>query len=725
MQIDLPELEKTLVSLAVELLRAPHEYPDLIVSAADPQGEVPREAMRVTQHYLTALLAYGFPVGYDAVKQAADWFATPFPTEQHSRVDMMEMTRLEAVLSVRPSHESVAPRLRQLVDQSTDDGQFDLQSDNLYFDTLWALKVLNMSRRANVLDSLISTKRLGELVDDLLQTKLTDKDLALALNLRYELRGNLTKDQQNRFLQKLLDNWHKNSGLWDVPADMIWIPDGLRKQQITVGEMRAHRDPFRKMIVSSCYVVENLAPLIDLYPEVAPTLRGAVELWWNVFYENPAQMLHELFPKPYDYVIMLARTLITVRALLNEPLIEWGATHIYEELVAKPDKSAESQVRRSLRRVLEQLIAVDFVGEPEALRLGMSTASVVRVRPHVKSLYDDTRLNLADSLVIKYGPHDAIEAERASYKKLPDAIQSCFVRIPQDTYSDPDERRSYVVMPDLHDYTTLFENVRTISQLRKPLTRELPTFLLYMHQGSDWTTVPAPHGIIQELYLLPLQMHISAIFKHLRETAVLTDEADKAVMADLYLRLNDLCADLLRRQNDLEQFPRAYMHGDLHSRNIMLRHNSRRNNGDQELDFKLIDLEKFSPEGDAAMDLGELLVDLDLILVDIRKRNDKDHPLAILSRALSNAYHDFARKRQDDGFATRVPLAQARFLFRVAKSKTRMIDADLKRNKSAVATAREILRHCTAAADYLDSVLAGAGSGSNGSSPVPLPEEER
>src|SRR5262245_1407814 len=119
MQIELPELEKTLVALAVELLRAPHEYPDLIISAADAQGDVPREAMRVTQHYLSALLAYGFPVGYEAVKQAADWVATPFPTEQHSRIDMMEMTRLEALLSVRPAQESVAPRLRQLVDQST------------------------------------------------------------------------------------------------------------------------------------------------------------------------------------------------------------------------------------------------------------------------------------------------------------------------------------------------------------------------------------------------------------------------------------------------------------------------------------------------------------------------------------------------------------------------------------------------------------------------------
>lgn len=722
MQIDLPELEKTLVELAVELLRAPQQYPDLIVPAPDAQGEVPRDAMRVTLHYLTALLAYGFPVGYDAVRQAADWFSTPFPAGQHTRIDMLEMSRLEALLSVRPAHESVIPRLRQLIDQRTDDGQFDIQSESSYFDTLWALKVLNMARRHNLLADLLPGEQLGELVDDLLQTRMPDKDLALALSLRCDLHGTLSDDQRAKYLKKLLDNWQKNGGLWAVPSDMVWLPESLRKQQLSMGEMRAHRDPFRKMILNSCYVVENLAPLCDFYPEAAPCARGAMELWWSVFHANPAQMLHELFPKPYDYVIMLARTLITLRSLIDAPLIDCGATHIYEQLLAKRDQSAESQVRRSLRRVLEKLIAVDLVGEPEALRLGLSSANVMRVRPHVESLYDQSVFNLADTLVIKYGPRESIEAERASYKRLPDAIQPCFVRIPQDTFSDPDEQRSYVVMPDLHDYTTLFENVRTIAQIQKALTRELPGFLLYMHQGNDWNTVPAPRGIIQDLYLLPMQMHISAIFKHLRDSAVLTDGADQKAVTELYVRLNDLGADLLRRHYDLENFPRAYMHGDLHSRNIMLRQNLRRNPSDHELDFKLIDLEKFSIEGDAAMDLGELLVDLDMLLVDIRKRNDKDHPLAILSRALTDAYRGFAEQRHDDDFEKRVSLGQARFAIRVAKSKTRLIDADLQNNRSAAATAREILRHCDAAAGYLERVLAGAGSGTNGTSRVALPE---
>jgi len=733
MQMELPEFEKTLVALAVELLGTPQEYSDYVIAQPDAQGEVSRKAMRVTLHYLTALLAYGFPVGYGAVRQVAEWFVAPFPTEQHDRLEMMEMSRLEALLSLRPIHESVMPRLRQLMVQSSDDGLFDLDSSNIYFDTLWSLKVLNMARRANLPESVISVERLREQVDDYLQTKLTDKDLALALNLRYELHGSLTEQQQERHLQKLLDNWQRNNGLWDVPSGMAWIPDNLRRQQLSFAELRAQRDPFRKMILSTCYVVENLAPLIDLYPDIVPTLRGSVELWWNVFYQNPTQVLHELFPEPYDYVIMLARTLIMLRALVNEPLIEWGATRTYDELIAKRDKSAESHVRRNLRRVLEQLIVIDFDHEPEELRHGLSGANIVRVQPHIQSWYDESNLKLADSLIIKYGAKEDIDAERANYQVLPDSIQNCYVRIPRDTYSDAEEGVSYVVIRDLHDYVTLYEGVRNnLGQLQKPLMRELPPFLLYTHAGGEHDVASAPPGIIQDLYLLPMQTGISTIFKALRDRTLLIEDGDRAVASHLYLRLNDLCADLLRRQSQLEKFPKAYMHGDLHSRNIMIRQNARRNNLDQELDFKLIDLEKFSPDGDAAMDLGELLVDLEVLLIDIRNRSDRrQHPLAILARTLHDAYHGFAENRHDDLFEARLALAQARFSIRIAKGKTRLLDpAHRKTQPSATDhTVSDILHHCESAATYLETVLSKIGSGSETSTSTPpsvsLPEEER
>ncbi len=596
--IELPELEKTLVTLAVDLLRAPQEHPDLVVSEPDAQGEVTRNAVRVTLHYFTALLAYGFPVGYAAVRQAADWFSTPFPTNQHSRIEMIEMSRLEALLSISPKRELVTVRLRQLVDQSTSEGQFDLQSENPYFDTLWSLKVLNMARKTGVLDDLISPSRLKSLVDAHLPLSFADKDLALALNLRFELYGGLTNAQNKRYLQKLLGNWQNNGGLWDVPRDMAWIPENLRKQQLSAGEIRANRDAFRKMILSTCYVIENLAPLAEQFPEVTPALRGAVELWWSVFYQNPSETLRELFPKPYDRIMMLARTLIMLRALFNEPLIEWGATHIYEELVAQHGIAEETEQRRNLRHVLQRLIAVDIEGEPDSLRLGLSESNVVRVRPHVQSLYDETRMSFAETLIVKYGPKVSIQAERESFTKLPDSIRDCFVRIPQDTYADSESGLSYVAMPDLHEHSTLYENIRSVAQIQPALMNELPPFLIHMHRGSDWSPVSASRGIVGDLYLLPMQFHIANIFKYLWEMEgfVLPDEAERSAAQALQQRLTERCADLTMHQFALEKFPKAYMHGDLHSRNIMIRRNTRLANGGNELDFKLIDLENLIPK---------------------------------------------------------------------------------------------------------------------------------
>ena len=67
--------------------------------------------------------------------------------------------------------------------------------------------------------------------------------------------------------------------------------------------------------------------------------------------------------------------------------------------------------------------------------------------------------------------------------------------------------------------------------------------------------------------------------------------------------------------------------------NIMLRQNLRRNPSDHELDFA--DRSgKSASKATRRWTWARMPVDL-MLLVDIRKRNDKDHPLAILSRALT------------------------------------------------------------------------------------------
>src|SRR4029079_17153781 len=144
----------------------------------------------------------------------------------------------------------------------------------------------------------------------------------------------------------------------------------------------------------------------------------------------------------------------------------------------------------------------------------------------------------------------------------------------------------------------------------------------------------------------------------------------------------DVIGNLVRHQLELEDFPLACMHGDLHTRNIMVRRLKRSENPerDNEIDFKLIDLEKFRRSGDAALDAGELLVDLE-ILRATRNNDPARDPHAALIHAVEQTYADFAAEREDKTFAIRMQLGQARSIIRIAKGRTKQGELSLKESR--------------------------------------------
>src|SRR6185295_19520094 len=92
----------------------------------------------------------------------------------------------------------------------------------------------------------------------------------------------------------------------------------------------------REMIISTCYVIENLLPLADVHPELEEVARRAMELWWSVFSgENAVGTLRALFPSGYDYLLIVCRTLVSVRAYMGQPLINWVAAHLHRRLAAQ------------------------------------------------------------------------------------------------------------------------------------------------------------------------------------------------------------------------------------------------------------------------------------------------------------------------------------------------------------------------------------------------------
>ncbi|MEZ4669511.1 MAG: hypothetical protein R3E39_16530 [Anaerolineae bacterium] len=713
----LPEIEQTVGDLVLDLLRARAEHPELVLSSPqDARGEVSSNAVRVTQHYTSALLAYGFAPEQQELREAADWFATPFPSDLHRRIDAVEMNRLEGLLSLRPTSDFVLPRLEQLARQRVTDDYFEIGGTPA-FDTLWSIKVMAQARETGVLNGIMPEESLREWAAKMVEINHRDKDLALALRLRYDLKSKLTAAQQKKYVEKLIKIAEQSGGFWGLAQDMRALGENMHRGQLFPEQIADHRETFREMILSTCYVIENMMPLVDVYPQIEPLLRRAMELWWGVF-SGPGVVntLRGLFPNPYDYLLIVCRTLVTARVYINQPLINWVAVYIHRKLAAQQVRPAEPEDTESIRKALKNWIRVDLEKLPEPLRLGMSDSNVVRIHPFIANPMqpedDSFKLNIpnADSLIVKYGPIEEIDLERDNYARLPPAIRDCFVNIPQPSFVDNDRRRAFVIMADLNRYRTLSDALNKVPQIHEALTHELGTFLVRVHMGEGHGRRTVQEGLLLQLYLLPMQQHVRRIFSYVLENRLLDTDDNIKHANQLQRDLLDRIGHLVRYQLELEDFPIACMHGDLHSRNIMVRRLKQRREGEGEVDFKLIDLEKFRRVGDAALDAGELLVDLE-ILRATRNNDPARDPHAALIKAVEQTYADFAAEREDSTFALRVRLGQARSLIRIAKGRTKQGELALKESRKgpAIRVAFDVLDDATQAIAHLDAVVSALG----------------
>jgi hypothetical protein len=717
---ELPDFEQTVADLVLDLLRAPRLHSELILTdAQDARGEAPADSIRLSYHYIRALLAYGFTVEQEELADAAAWFSTPFDP-QRGRIDTVEMNRLEALLNLRPSDEQVYPRLNQLIRQRTFDGYFDL-GGSPDFDTLWVLNLMTMAKEVSVLNGLMGQDDLKEWSARMIAPNHRDKDMALALRLRYSLAGKFTA-QQKRSLTSLMNGAKLHHGMWGLTTDTAWLAERMRHHELTPGEIADHRETFREMMLSTCYVIENLMPLTIPYPEIRPNIRQAMELWWGVFHGKDAvDVLRALFPMPYDYLLIVSRTLVSLRAYTGKPLILGGAAHLHRQMAQQQIKQTKSPDYENMRLALRNWLEVDLEQAPRPLRLGMSDSNVVQVKPLVRNPMlpedDSARLHIpyASTLVVKFGPLDEINKERENYALLPATIRDSFVRVPQASYVDEERRRAYVIMSDLSHYQTVYEALSRIPQIQDALARELGYFLLHMHRGDARPPRNATWGLLWQLYLLPMQEHVERIFSYIRDNSLLDRKTKQPQANSIQRTLLDLIGSLVRYQLKLEEFPIAYAHGDLHTRNIMVRQLKRRRDEefreqDHELDFKLIDLEKVRRDGDAALDAGELFVDLELMMNSLRGSSDK-RPIQNLIDSLQFTYNEFAQERHDPNFNTRVQLARARAIIRVAKGRTKAGENALRESRrgQAISIAHEALRYAEQAVIYLESVLEACG----------------
>ena len=715
---DLPDLEVTITQLIVELLLIEKErrFPQLILGNTEDKTSV-----RTTLHYARALLAYGISPESDALRPIIDWFDQPFPQRENDLIDPQEMNRLIILLLARPHKDNVQSRLEHLSGQEHD-GDFDVQPGWGAFDTLWALEAFSLAQDRQVLSPRYMTEdRLKTHLERLLNNREMRKvkDVALALRLQHQYFGGLTKKHEVE-LRRLVKVANDNRGVWGMEEigwltqRMAWVDEFVHGSRLLPQEVREYQDPFRRVVLSTCMVIENLAPLQAAYPEIVPTLDCAMKLWWTQFHGRHAiETLRNLFPKPYDfdYLRVVCRTLRAVQAYAGAPLVDLNTVnvHLLHELAEMKKDLSESLEVRNIKAALRSWLRIDLDREVEPLKLGFSEANVVRVYPVIWSPLTSANHKAVtfpgESVIIKYGPRSEIEHERNNYGKLPSGIQDHFVRIPETTYTDLQTGLAYVVMQDLHDYKTLYEVHSLLARDVVAVADQLGNFLKQMHEGGTSVTRPVTKSLLREIYLRKMMEYIDRIFDFVWEYKVF--EKTQTFVNEIQHELFDCIGELIRQQLAIRDFPAAYMHGDLHLRNIMIRGAddaaATQNRG---LNFRLIDLEYLTPEGDAAFDAGQLLIDIDLVSRE-ESRFDSQRRLASLGEELEIVYKKFGEARNDATFNLRVELAKARALLRIAKGKTKRGSKYLRERQSAQADqmAEEVISHAAEALTYMQNVM--------------------
>lgn len=722
-QLLLPELEKTVNELVLELLLIDSEdrHSELIYAKSED-----RQALRITMHYVMALLAYGFQLQDPELKRALLYFDKPFPRKPGDFMNASEINRLMVLLYLAPRKASVDTRLRQLVRQQSN-GYFDIQPGWQAYDTLWALENLVLARKQGVLsESIITTENLQYHLNTILNRHemKRDKDLALALGLQYKLYGRLQPEHE-ALLREMLAFSEQNKGMWGMREfewrmpQMRWFQSMVEGRSLTYDMVKGDSDDdnpennfkfFRKIIISTCMMVEYLSPLMDDYPEVRESLTRGLQTWWGQFKgRNTLTTLRELFPKPndYEYLLVLSRTIRAVSAYVQQPLRQLDPVFLLRELAKIKTNLSESPEARNLKQAVRHWVHIDMIGAVEQLKLGFSEANVVRVYPYIGSpLTDDDEQGswINHSLVVKYGPDEAISSERRHYEKLPSAIRDYFVRIPDAVYTDPDANLTYVVMQDLKNYRTLYEVYSAVARQVNEVGDQLGNFLCRMHEGGSSVVKKAEPALLRDMYLGKMLEHIDRVFNFVYDNHLFEHQS---ITHEIQYELFDCLGTIIQRQKMLENFPAACMHGDLHLRNIMVRGldntHGRHNIG---MTFKLIDLEFFHIEGDAAFDAGELMIDLDLVAHEGEKLEYHGEMMKLCD-LIQQRYQTFRNQRGDEMFDTRVELAKARALLRIAKGKTKRGQRYIKteQHSQAQQIAEQVVTHATAALGYLRNVV--------------------
>lgn len=638
--------------------------------------EYSQDTLSLTNYFVAALRACGYDRGR-YLDGTIDWVLGELP-ESVEPVDKSGMNRFEILLQAQVTAEELEAHglppdypqqmLRQLLDQREEPASYRIKDVTGWFANVWALKLLVMAQEAGLNKSRATRQIMKEdiraiLDDESHPTRRYHGVLGLALNLYYRLHGHL-EPRHKRLLDELASANEKRQGLWNIRAELLeQLPD-LKRYGFSANIGKNDRQSWREALVGTCHVIETLAPLRQESPGVAPALERAMAALFDIFGGDPHRILQS-FQKDYDWTLIMCRLLVAGEAYGGPDFRRLLLSILVDGMPVEKNGWDREEVTQALLNSFE----VSYDSEPNRLTLGLSGAQVLRVEPSFR-IRSPRRFRESDtihppgfeSVIVKYGPHEEIEAEYHNYKnELDDYLQGLFAPV-QLTHRN--RRHSFLLIQNLHGFVSLEEFLRDCrtQEINEAFSAALLARIEQLHRLPAAPPRPGKTGQVRRIYLDPLWRYTEVVFDlYHRHGATLLDGIEKAAVREATHNersLRSAITSLYEQEEALNQFAPCAMHGDLHTRNIMLQAHP------AETLIRFIDLEKFSREGDYAVDVGQLSVNLKLVSSNAVKQ--KKQPIAAIEEALIKRYEENARRIDDRYYPARLAAAKARARLRIA-----------------------------------------------------------
>ncbi|RMF26679.1 MAG: hypothetical protein D6759_19165 [Chloroflexi bacterium] len=292
-----------------------------------------------------------------------------------------------------------------------------------------------------------------------------------------------------------------------------------------------------------------------------------------------------------------------------------------------------------------------------------------------------------DSLVIKQADREGLRRAIQRYRDLPEAARPFFARHEESSFwpSAPGEERGYLLMEDLTRMRTLYSLLQELEyqgdpelQERhlRPICRQVCHALTTLHRHTRFQEFFGSQ--IARLYVAPIETALNRLVR--RFPALKPWLRGFYLGARRYPAIGHYLNKLRAYQAGLEVQTLMMVHGDAHSRNIMLTPDGQQ--------IRLIDLDSLESHGDYVQDFGLLLEDV-CIYRFLREQEVSLQPLEAEDEALGRGFlyeplgselslrfqrltlehlAAFAREMGDETWKARLWLASATALLKLAAS---------------------------------------------------------